>query len=142
MQHVRLVGLAVSLSAVAVALSGCSVIGAFTPHVDSAIYADAKEFTASATSAFGSPTFLPDDATIIRVDYDTQGKGAILTYTSKTHFKAGTCTAATKMLKPDIQDSWWPSAGVPAQGVSCPGGWTAFAAGDQIYASTLTSKVK
>jgi hypothetical protein len=141
-QRVRLAGLAASFAAVAVTLTGCSVIGAFTPHVDSAIYADAKEFTASATSAFGSPTFLPDDATIIRVDYDTQGKGAILTYSSKTHFKAGTCTAATKMLKPEIQDSWWPSAGVPDQGVSCPGGWTAFANGDQIYAATLVSKVR
>lgn len=142
MHRVRLAGLAVSLSAVAATLTGCSVIGAFTPHVDSAIYADAKEFTASATSAFGSPAFVPDDATIIRVDYDTQGKGAILTYTSKTHFKAGTCTKAVKMQKPEIQDSWWPAAGVPEQGVSCPGGWTAFAAGDQIYAATLSSPAK
>ncbi|MFF1574779.1 hypothetical protein ACFVWR_18720 [Leifsonia sp. NPDC058292] len=139
MHRVRLVGLALSVSAVAASLTGCSVIAAFTPHVDSAIYADAKEFTATATSAFGSPAFVPDDATIIRVDYDTQGKGAILTYTSKTHFKAGTCTKATKMQKPDIQDSWWPVNGIPDQGVSCPAGWTAFAAGDQIYASTLTS---
>jgi len=129
------------VSAVAVTLTGCSVISAFTPHVDSAIYADAKEFAASTTSAFGSPTFIPDDATTIRVDYDTQGTGAILTYTSATHFKAGMCTAAAKVKKPDIQDSWWPVT-PPADGVSCPGGWTAFNVGDQIYATVLTSAKK
>lgn len=140
MHRIRLAGLAVSVSTVAVALTGCSVITAFTPHVDSAIFATTKELTPTATASFGSPSFIPADASIIRVDYDTQGKGAILTYTSKTHFVKGTCEKAAPMPVTGIQDSWWPVVGLPKQGVSCPGGWTAFAIGDQIYAAVPTSK--
>jgi hypothetical protein len=140
--RIRLAGLAVSATAAALTLTGCSVITAFVPHVEAAIYADMKEFTPSGTSAFGSPAFLPDDATLIRVDYDTQGKGAIMTYTSPTHFKAGTCDKPTKVAAPDIQDSWWPLEGVPTDGFSCPGGWTAVAIGTQVYASIPTSPAK
>ncbi|MFF1634401.1 hypothetical protein [Leifsonia sp. NPDC058248] len=140
MHRIRLAGLAVSVSTLAIGLTGCSVISAFTPHVDSAIFASAKEFTPSATASFGSPAFIPADASIIRVDYDTQGKGAILTYTSKTHFVKGTCEKAAPLPTTQIQDSWWPVAALPKQGVSCPGGWTAFAIGDQIYAAIPTSK--
>jgi hypothetical protein len=136
--RIRLAGLAVSVTAAALTLTGCSVITAFTPHVESAIYADAKEFTPSATSAFGSPTFLPDDATLIRVDWDTEGKGAIMMYTSKAHFKPEMCKEVGKVPKTEIQDSWWPSP-VPAEGSVCPGGWTAFGIGDKIYAVTTTS---
>lgn len=139
MHRIRLVGLAASAAALAVTLTGCSVVAAFVPHVDSAIYDSAKEFTPTSTAAFGSPTFVPDDATIIRVDYDTKGGGAILTYSSKTHFVAGTCEKAAPVPKPTVQDSWWPVDGIPAQGVSCPGGWTAFLIGDQVYAATPTN---
>ncbi|MFF1878282.1 hypothetical protein [Leifsonia sp. NPDC058230] len=142
MHRIRLAGLAVAATAAAVTLTGCSVITAFVPHVDSAIYADMKEFTPSATSAFGSPTFLPDDATIIRVDYDTQGRGAIMTYASPTHFKAGTCDKPAKIATPDIKDSWWPLEGTATDGFSCPGGWTAVAIGAQVYASIPTSPTR
>ena len=142
MHRIRLAGLAISASAVAVTLTGCSVVSAFTPHVDSAIFADMKAFTPSATSAFGSPSFLPDDATIIRVDYDTQNRAAIMTYVSKTHFKAGTCDKPAAVPKPDIEDSWWPISGIPAQGVSCPGGWTGFLIGDQVYAAVPSSPAR
>ncbi|WP_223691725.1 hypothetical protein [Leifsonia poae] len=135
MRHIRLAGLLVATSATAIALSGCSVIAAFTPHVDSDIFDTAKELTPSVTAAFGSPAFIPADATIIRVDYDTEGTGAILTYTSKTHFAAGTCTKTTSIPKPSVQDSWWPVDGMPKEAQSCPGGWAAFAIGDQVYAS-------
>ncbi|MGJ4844528.1 hypothetical protein [Leifsonia sp. Le1] len=136
MHRIRLVGLAASAAVLAVTLSGCSVVAAFVPHVDAAIYDSAKEFKAASTAAFGSPTFVPDDATIIRVDYDTKGAGAILTYASKTHFVAGTCEKPAPIPKPTVKDSWWPVDGIPAQGVSCPGGWTAFLIGDQVYAAT------
>ena len=131
----RLAAAVVSASVVIVGLTGCSVLTAFAPHVDSAIFDTAKELTPSATSAFGSPTFIPADATIIRVDYDTQNPAAILTYTSKTHFATGTCTKPAAVPKPAVQDSWWPTAAIPAQGVSCPGGWSAFVIGNQVYAA-------
>ncbi len=127
--------LVVSAAALVLTLSGCSVLSAFTPHVEAEIYDSAKEFTAAKTVAFGSPSFVPADATIIRVDYDTETKGAIMTYTSKTHYVKGTCTKETGIPKPDIKDSWWPVDGFPATAVSCPGGWSAFTIGDQVYAA-------
>ena len=135
MTRARTALLVASASAVALVLSGCSVITAFTPHVDGAIYDSAKDLTASSTAAFGSPRFIPDDATLIRVDYDTKGGGAILTYASKTHFAPGTCTTPAPIPKPTVQDSWWPSDGLPASGFRCPGGWSAFLVGDQVYAA-------
>jgi hypothetical protein len=133
--RIRTAGLIATTSVLALALSGCSVLTAFEPHVDSAIYDTAKEFSAAKTSVFGSPSFVPEDATIIRVDYDTHDGTAILTYSSKTHFVANTCTAEAAIPKPSIQDSWWPVDGIPAKGVSCPGGWSAFVIGDQVWAA-------
>lgn len=127
----------VGLSA-AIVLSGCSVLQAFTPNVSSDIFATQPEFAKASTKAFGSPTWLPADATIIRVDYRDDGSAAIITYTSKTHFAAGKCTAKAAVPKPPIQDSWWPVTGIPADGVDCGKGWSAFAIGDQVFAAMGT----
>jgi hypothetical protein len=131
----RIAGLAVAVTASALALSGCSVVAAFSPHVDAQIYDSAKEFTASDTAAFGSPRFVPDDATIIRVDYDTQTGAAMMTYTSPTLLAKGVCSGDAAIPKPSIADSWWPVDGFPEKATSCPGGWSAFAIGQQVYAA-------
>lgn len=141
MPRFRTAGLVVAASAAALALSGCSVVAAFTPHVEAQIYDSAKEFKAANTAVFGSPTFVPDDATIIRVDYDTESGAAILTYASPTLLAKDVCTGQTTAPKPDIQDSWWPVDGVPETASKCPGGWSAFAIGQQIYAA-LPAKSK
>ena len=135
MTRIRTAGLVASTAVLALTLSGCSVVEAFTPHSEAAIYDSAKEFNASDTALFGSPGFVPDDATTIRVDWDPQAGTAILTYTSKTHYKAGTCAKAAPVPKPPIQDSWWPVDGFPSAGSDCSGGWTAFYVGDQTWAA-------
>lgn len=141
MPRPRTVGLIAAASVAALALSGCSVVEAFTPHVDAQIFDSAKEFKAAKVSTFGSPAFVPDDATIIRVDYDTQTGAAILTYTSPTLLAKDVCTGQTTAPKPAIQDSWWPIDGVPETASKCPGGWSAFAIGQQVYAA-LPAKSK
>jgi len=128
--------LAVAASALLITtLGGCAAIQSFSPNVASDIFASKSDFTPAATTAFGSPTWLADDATTIRVDYDKNAGTAILTYTSKKHFAPGTCTASAAVPKPPIQDSWWPVDTVPASAVSCTGGWRAFLLGDQVYAA-------
>jgi hypothetical protein len=138
--RIRTAGVIATTSALALALSGCSVVSAFEPHVDSAIWDTAKDMKASDTAVFGSPSFIPDDATIIRVDYDTQAGTAILTYTSKTHLVPNVCTKEVPAPKPAIQDSWWPVDGLPAKAAGCPGGWSAFAIGDQVWAAKAATK--
>jgi hypothetical protein len=138
--RIRTAGLIATTSALALALSGCSVLTAFAPHVDSAIYDDAKTMKAANTAVFGSPGFVPDDATVIRVDYDTQDGSAIMTYSSKAHFAPSTCAKEAAVPKPTIQDSWWPIDGIPAKGVDCSGGWSAFLIGDQVWAAKAATK--
>ena len=116
-------------------LGGCAAIQSLSPSVSSDIFAARSDFTAAATAPFGSPAWLPADATTIRVDYETDGSAAILTYTSKKHFADGTCTASVPAPKPPIQDSWWPVENIPASSVSCTGGWRAFVLGDQVFAA-------
>ena len=130
------IALAATASVLLVAsLGGCAAFQSLSSNVASDIFASKADFTPSATSAFGSPTWLPDDATTIRVDYDRNAGTAILTYTSAKHFAPGTCTASSPVPKPPIQDSWWPVDTVPATAVSCTGGWKAFVLGNQVYAA-------
>jgi hypothetical protein len=133
--RIRTVGVIATTSALALALSGCSALTAFGPHVSADIFDTAKDMKAAKTAVFGSPSFVPDDATIIRIDYDTQDGSAIMTYTSKTHLAPNTCTKQTVVPKPSIQDSWWPVDGLPATAGDCGGGWSAFAIGDQVWAA-------
>lgn len=125
-------------AALALALSGCSVIQVFTTHVESAIYESAQEFRAN-SSRLGSPAFVPDDATIIRVDYDTRIGEAIMTYTSPTHLAQGACTTEAPTPRPTTQDSWWPITSLPEKALDCGGGWSAFTIGDQVYAARGTT---
>ena len=135
MPRTRRLAVAVAAVPLVVALSGCSVVAAFTPHVTPAIYDTAKEFNAANTKSIGSPSFVPDDATVIRVDYDTHTGEAIMTYASPTLLKKDVCKQTNSPApKPTIQDSWWPISGIPATASSCPGGWSAFAIGQQLYA--------
>ena len=136
MPRIRRLGLAVAAVPLVAALSGCSVVAAFTPHVDPSIYDTAKDFDAADTTRIGSPSFVPADATLIRVDYDTQSGEAIMTYSSPTLLKKDVCKQTTVAPpKPTIQDSWWPISGIPANAsYSCPGGWSAFTIAAQVYA--------
>jgi hypothetical protein len=134
--RIRRLGLAVAAVPLVAALSGCSVVAAFTPHVDPSIYDTAKDFNAADTSRIGSPSFVPSDATLIRVDYDTQSGESIMTYISPTLLKKNVCKLTNVAPpKPTIQDSWWPITGIPASAsYSCPGGWSTFTIASQVYA--------
>jgi hypothetical protein len=131
----RRLGLAVAAVPLVVALSGCSVVAAFTPHVEPAIYDTAKDFQAAHNPTVPVPSFLPDDATVIRVDYDTQTGEAIMTYASAKQLVPNVCTKVTTAPKPTIQDSWWPTTGIPAKVSLCPGNWSVFSVGGQLYAA-------
>ncbi len=135
MKPARIVLAVVASSLLAAALGGCAALQSLSPSVSSDIFASKTDFTTAATAAFGSPTWLPDDATTIRVDYMKDGSAAILTYTSKKHFAPGTCTASAPVPKPPIQDSWWPSDTVAKTALACAGGWRTFLIGDQVYAA-------
>ena len=136
MPRTRRLGLAVAAVPLVAALSGCSVVAAFTPHVEPAIYDTAKDLKASKSTTIGTTSFVPDDAKVIRVDYDSQSGEAIMTYTSAALLRPDVCKLTTVAPpKPTIQDSWWPISGVPTNAsYSCPGGWSVFTIAQQVYA--------
>ena len=140
MPRIRTAGVIATTSALALALSGCSVMTAFAPHVQSEIWDTAKDMKAANTAVVGSPKFVPDDATLIRLDYDTEDGSAIMTYTSKTLLVPNGCKTQVATPKPTIQDSWWPVDGIPAKSAGCPGGWSAFAIGQQVWAARAATK--
>lgn len=135
MPRTRRLGLAVAAVPLVAALSGCSVVAAFTPHVEPAIYDTVKDYKTASNATVAVPSFLPDDATVIRVDYDTQSGEAIMTYTSAKQLAPNVCTKVTTAPRPTIQDSWWPTTGIPEKVSLCPGDWSVFAVGSQLYAA-------
>lgn len=141
MPRARRASVALAAMPLLLALSGCSAVAAFTPHVQPAIFDTAKEFRAADTAVLGSAGFVPDDATVIRVDYDSESGEAIMTYTSPTHLAAGACGAepTAPKPKPTILDSWWPVSGIPEKVYDCKEGWGAFIVNDQVYAARAVS---
>ncbi|WP_295119198.1 hypothetical protein [uncultured Leifsonia sp.] len=135
MPRTRRLGLAVAAVPLVAALSGCSVVAAFTPHVEPAIYDTVKDYKAASHPTVAAPSFMPDDATVIRIDYDTQTGEAIMTYASAKQLAPKVCTKVTTAPKPTIQDSWWPTTGIPEKVSLCPGNWSVFAIGSQLYAA-------
>jgi hypothetical protein len=108
----------------AVLLSGCGVQSQFqTPTTE--IYAT----TAEAQTALGAstPTWIPEDGTLIRIKSEA---GTIVAVQTATAAPApGGCT---DLQMTTIQDTWWPPEIDPAS-VTCADGWNLFGADGRIY---------
>jgi hypothetical protein len=116
------------LAAVASAalLSGCGVQSQFDAP-STAIYAT----TADARTALGAstPTWIPEDGTLIRTKVDKKAGTIVAVQTGQAAPAPGGCT---DLKLPTIEDTWWPPEIDPAQ-VSCADGWALFGASGRIY---------
>ena len=119
----------------ALALSGCS---ALRPVTEIAAPVDNSLFPTVGDAGGQLPEWVPEDAVQIRMKSSNSSDAAIVTYVSPTHYPADVCTASeAPPLPPKLRDSWWPQQ-LPAETVTCPDGWFAFASGDTVYAWTGT----
>lgn len=123
-------------SSLVIGLSGCALVATVSPDVDSQLLPDTSALHTAAPVAYPTPRFVPSDATMIRIDYDTRSGTAIMTYTSEKHTTAGACTGGVHTPTPPLQDTWWPVTGIPHTSSACAGGWSVFTIGNQVFAST------
>jgi hypothetical protein len=114
-----------------VVLPGCAAAGAvggMTSPADGRIYATAADADGRI------PSWIPADATDIRLKASLRGQGAILEFRSATPADSlGCTTTAGDDTAPAVQDTWWPDPS-PAATMSCGDDWHAAADGDLVRA--------
>ncbi len=119
----------------AFALSGCAALRPVT-EIAAPVHNSIYPTVGDADGAL--PEWVPEDAVQIRLKKSNSSDAAIVTYVSPTHYPADRCEPSeAPPLPPKLKDSWWPQT-LPAETVTCPDGWYAFATGDTVYAWTGT----
>ncbi|MDA3803966.1 MULTISPECIES: hypothetical protein [Clavibacter] len=115
----------------ALSLGGCGAartVGGMTSPADARVYA------AAADAEGRLPSWIPADATDVRIKTSLRGEGAILAFRSATPADALGCTAAPADAPPPaVQDTWWPDPS-PTAAMTCGDGWLTAAAGDAVHA--------
>ncbi len=116
---------------VVLTLTGCgaaSTVGGMTTPADARVYATAADADGRI------PTWIPADATDIRIKTSLRGEGAILEFRSATRADRLGCAAApADAPAPTVQDTWWPDPS-PTAAMTCGDGWLAAADGDAVHA--------
>jgi hypothetical protein len=145
--RIRLAG-AVSAAAFAVvALSGCSLLAEFTSHQKEQVFAtwadapradpDNAEGTgrlptntpslrpSTSDRAFVPPSFVPQDATNLRIRIVTDGPGDIVRFESPTPIVSDSCVEGPLSGSALLETTWWPAT-TPQTGIVCDAGWQVF----------------
>ena len=108
-------------------LAGCQSFG-FT-SVSDTMYPTLEKAQESADAA-KIPQLVPDDARSIRVAYDTEEGGQVMSFTSAGGLTDDGCREARASGEPAFTPGWWPAEQLPADGWAC-GDWTVVADGDR-----------
>jgi hypothetical protein len=113
------------------ALAGCgaaSTVGGMTSPADARVYAKAADADGRI------PTWIPADATDVRIKTSLRGEGAILGFRSATPADRLGCEAApADAPAPSVQDTWWPDPS-PVAAMTCGDGWLAAVDGATVHA--------
>lgn len=122
-----------AVTAGALLTTGCS---AFRPVTELAAPVRSSLYATVAEADGTLPGWLPEDAAQIRIKASNSTPASIMTYSSPTLYPVELCTAsAAPPEPPELSDTWWPQE-IPAETVTCPDGWHAFAAGERVFAWT------
>jgi hypothetical protein len=127
-------------------LSGCGVANVITPPYASAIYATAAD-GAGADASVAIPSWVPADATFIRVKTDQTHNASILMFTPTATPPTFTgCDAAsdpeldqtknTGALTAELGETWWPQQLNEGVGIVCSGAWHIFGQDGKYYGWT------
>ncbi|PRY67635.1 hypothetical protein B0I08_106242 [Glaciihabitans tibetensis] len=117
----------------AAGLSGCALTDEFGSHQKERVFATAADVSSEADPAFVPPSFVPEDATDLKIRVITNGPGDILRYTSATAIDDEYCAPGTLVGSPLLESTWWP-AEVPTEGIVCGSGWQVFDKDGNTYA--------
>ncbi|SDY43047.1 hypothetical protein [Herbiconiux ginsengi] len=106
-------------------LSGCTLANAITPPIETAVYATTPDSRA-AGATLPLPSFVPDDAVMIRIKENSETGDAILVFGDGAPEPIGApCDASEADSAPALDDTWWPQS-IPTDGVTCIDGWHIF----------------
>jgi hypothetical protein len=116
------------------ALSGCTLAAAITPPVESQLYPTKADATAS-NATIAIPSWVPDDAQMIRIKENSQTGEAIMQFGDPAPEAIGTaCDASIAGNMPALDDTWWPQA-LDTSALTCQDGWhISFMYGSQYFA--------
>jgi hypothetical protein len=116
------------------ALSGCTLAAAITPPVESQLYPTKADATGP-DATLEIPSWVPDDAQMIRIKENTQTGDAIMQFGDPAPEPIGApCDASVAGNLPALDDTWWPQA-LATDAVTCQDGWhISFMYGSQFFA--------
>ncbi len=101
-------------------LAGCQALGINEQY--GAEYATLGDVEASWDDAH-TPDLVPEDATRVRIGYNTIEEGAMLTFQSEGGITAEYCEPGDVEGAPAFEPSWWPEGELPGEGYVC-GDWS------------------
>ncbi|WP_066041040.1 hypothetical protein [Herbiconiux solani] len=111
-----------------VTLSGCTLANAITPPVSAQLYPTAADGKAS-NASIPLPSWVPDDATMIRIKSNTETGDTIMQFTAAAQTIGAPCDASIAGNLPPMQDTWWHQVLPPAEQIVCQDGWHIFISG-------------
>ena len=140
MKRRLLIGISISV-ATATLLSGCALANVVSPPFAAAIYATPAD-AAGAAPAVAIPSWVPADATNIRIKTDETKNATIIMFTpTATPPTFTTCDPATdpqvdqSSTAAALDETWWPQTIDPAS-VTCSGPWHLFGQNGLYYGWT------
>lgn len=116
-----------------IALTGCGALGSITNGGANVPYESKTEAVQQGSTMI--PTWMPDDATGIKIVEPAGKKGLVMTFTSASGVPlAGDCSASSAgALEPGVPVDWWPKTPPSQNRMAC--GLTELAStGDTWYA--------
>lgn len=108
-------------------LAGCQSLRLTT--VSEAMYPTLEKAQESADAA-KIPPLVPADARSIRVAYDTEEGGQVMSFTSVGGLTDAGCREAAAVGEPPLSPGWWPAEELSAEGWACDD-WTVVAVNDR-----------
>jgi hypothetical protein len=106
-------------------VSGCSVIEEFGSHQKEQVFATWADAPQGEDAPFAPPSFVPEDATEVRMRVITNGPGELLRWAGATPVTAEQCNEGPLAGAPLLESTWWP-AQLPNDGIVCAAGWQLF----------------
>ena len=103
-------------------LSGCTLASALTPPVESQLYAT-KADASGPDATIQIPSFVPDDAAMIRIKENAETGDTILKWDDPSPEAIGAaCDPSVAGVQPTMDDTWWPQT-LDMTVVSCQDDW-------------------
>ena len=85
--------------------------------------------------AFVPPSFVPEDATNLKIRIVTDGPGDIVRFESPTPILSDDCVEGALSGAALLETTWWPAT-TPENGIVCDQGWQVFISDGVTYGWT------